>query len=287
MKLPAQFAGADYLDVIATAILLVAILILRWFLARSLRKNERLDPAIRRRWLVQIRNATLMFLLVGLVFIWADQLRPFALSLVAVAVALVLATKEILLCVSGAAIRATTDAFGLGDRVEIGETCGEVVDQRWLTTTLLETGPGRGPRQFTGRRVTIPNSLLLTEPVVNQRFIEGVVFHVMTVPLAIGDDWPRAESVLLKTAREHCGPSLPDVRSRLQAMMRQQGIDSPAADPRVIVEVEAPDRIKLFLRFAAPPRQIGRIEQAVLRDFLTHFRGGTDGPIGAPAKKHE
>ncbi len=43
-------------------------------------------------------NTMVFVLLVGLVVIWAHELQAFGLSLVALAAALVLATKELILC---------------------------------------------------------------------------------------------------------------------------------------------------------------------------------------------
>ena len=40
-------------------------------------------------------------------------------------------------------MRATSRSFKLGDRIEIGDYRGDVIDYNLFTTTILETGPGK------------------------------------------------------------------------------------------------------------------------------------------------
>ena len=96
--------------------------------------------------------------------IWAPQLRTFALSLTAVAIAIVVATKELILCLSGAALRTITRAFSVGDIVEIGSSKGEVLDLNLLAARLNEFEEHDGSIVPTGRTIIIPYSLLFSSP---------------------------------------------------------------------------------------------------------------------------
>ena len=117
---------------------------------------------MRRRWSVTIRNTLILVSIIGLAIIWAPQLQNFAVSLIAIAVALVLATKELLDCLTGSLLRTASKAYAVGDRIEINGTRGNVVDHNFLTTTLLEIGPGQTSHQYTGRAIVIPNNQLLS-----------------------------------------------------------------------------------------------------------------------------
>ncbi len=64
-----------------TLLLIALILLLRAFLVRLVTRNERLVAEGRRRWLLNIRTALLAVFLVGLVVIWAPQLRTFTATL--------------------------------------------------------------------------------------------------------------------------------------------------------------------------------------------------------------
>ncbi|MDP2285435.1 MAG: hypothetical protein Q8L06_14955, partial [Pseudohongiella sp.] len=82
----------------SSVILIVTVLALRALLGRFIRRSVA-STELRRKWMVQSRNGLLLLLMLGLVLIWGEELRTLALSIVAIAVAFVVATKELILCV--------------------------------------------------------------------------------------------------------------------------------------------------------------------------------------------
>jgi len=258
-------------DALKTLILLVGILIVRTLLRRAVAKAPGLSVEDRRRWIISIRNAALLTFIFGLVFIWGHELQTFAVSLVAIAVALVLATKELILCLSGSVVRVGSNAYSLGDRVQIGTHRGIVLDQDWLTTTLLEIGPGSMSHLFTGRRIVFPNSLILTTPLLNETYTREYVYDVMVIPLKAGDDWQSAEQALLEAARAECLPYIGEARQHMKLLEERNLLEAPSVEPRVTLQVPEPGRINLVLRLPMPARGRGRIEQAILRRFLREF----------------
>lgn len=258
-------------DILKSVLLLAIVLIARLVLTRAVLRNQALSVEMRRRWVLTIRNAMALIFITGLVFIWAHELITLAVSLVAIAVAVVLATKELILCLSGAVLRAGTNAYTLGDRIEIGGTRGNVVDQNLLGTTVLEIGPGHSSSQYTGRAVVVPNSLLLTHPVINETYMKEYIVHMITVPLTTQDDWQMAEKMLLEIAQDECVPFLEEASRHMKQLEGKAWIDAPSVQPRVSVHLPEPGRVNLLLRIPAPAHRISRLEQAVLRRFLLAF----------------
>jgi len=259
------------LDALESLVLLAVVLALRSILVRAISRNQSLTHEARRRWATNLRNAVAVTFVIGLVFIWAHELSAFAVSLVAVAVALVLATKELLLCLSGAILRMGANVYSLGDRIEIHGLRGNVLDQNWLTTTVLEIGPGQMSQQYTGRAVVFPNSLLLSHPLINETYMKTYIVHVMTIPLTADDDWRKAELDLLDAARAECGPFLEEARRHMKQVEGENWLDAPSVDPRVTIQLPEPGRINLLLRIPSPAHRTSRVEQAILRRFLSGF----------------
>jgi len=259
-------------DTIESLVLLAVVLALRLAVVRAVLQSERMSLETRRRWVVHLRNVLALVFVFGLVFIWGHQLSTFAVSLVAIAVALVLATKELILCLSGTVLRMGTNAYTLGDRIEVAGTRGNVLDQTLLATTVLEIGPGQTSQQYTGRAVVFPNSLLLSHPIVNETYLKRYVVHVITVPLRIEDDWQTAERLLLEIALAECAPFLDDARRHMQDLEGKAWLDAPSVQPRVNVQIPEPGRVNLLLRIPSPSHRISRLEQAILKRFLSSFK---------------
>ncbi len=255
---------------VLSVLVLAAALALRVVIVRALARS--IDrPELRRRWIVSIRNGVIVLVGAGLAAIWADALRTLAVSLLALAVALVIATKELLQSILASLMKAVINPYSLGDRIEIAGYRGDVIDQSLLTTTIVEVGPGKAFHMRTGRKITFPNALLLTTGVVNESYTEQFVVHSFSIPLKAEEDWQRAEQILLEAAEEQCRDFLEAARESMRRLEETYGLDGLSVDPRVHVQVSDPGRLNLLVRVPAPVGRQGRIEQAIVRRFLTDF----------------
>lgn len=250
-------------NLILSAVLFVTVLSLRTLTIRSLgRFRSRHDPL---RLRARTRWVALALTVLGLVVIWADELHTMALSLVAIAAALVLATKELIMCMSGTLVRASGGSFEIGDRIEVEGVRGDVIDHQLLTTTVLEIGPGH---RATGRTVVLPNSVFLTAKVFNETLTDNFVLHVITVPVAVLADIGKQEAQLLALAHDVCGAYAEDAARSLEATSAHHGLPATSAQPRVFIATNAGDKVNLLLQVPVPARQRGEVEQEILRRLL-------------------
>ena len=137
-----QVDSSVVLDGLISLLLLLFLLIVRALIVRAIATNPTLLTEAKRRCAVSIRNSMVFVLLVGLVVIWAYELQAFVVSLVALAAALVLATKKLHLCWSGAALRVGGKVYSVSDLIPIAGHRGVVLDHDIFATKLLEIGPG-------------------------------------------------------------------------------------------------------------------------------------------------
>ena len=256
----------------STIVLFIAIFVLRWIINRSIADAEKIPGDQRRRIMVSVRNLLLVVLIIGLVTIWGAELRTAALSVFAIAAAIVIATKELIMCFSGSFLRTGSHSFKVGDRIEVGGIRGDVFDTTMLTTTLFEIGPGPNAHQSTGRTIQIPNSVFLTQSVINETATEDYVLHSLVVPVKVTDDLKAAEEALVRAALSECEIFLDRARMHMAQIGKAQGIEALSVEPRVSIHLPDPDRVNLMLRFPTPPRRKGRIEQAILRRYLEDMR---------------
>jgi small-conductance mechanosensitive channel len=255
-------------DVLASLLIVVVLLGLRGAALKALRRSK-LEVDDQLRWRAQIRNATVVIVLLSVTIVWAQELRAVAISVAAIAAALVLATKEFIMCLMGSTLRASGGSFRVGDRIEVAGVRGDVLDIGPLTTAVLEVGPGQSIHQRTGRKITLPNSVFLTQAVTNETMSDDFVLHVLRVPLAVDADWRAARDKLAAIASERCAQYVDDTRRALaQATPAGIGGNLISTEPIVYLELPDPGRVELLLRFPTPARQRGRVAQQILQRFL-------------------
>jgi small-conductance mechanosensitive channel len=263
----AFFDNPTALKVLKSVIFIAVVLAVRTFLTATV---LRLSPQSeqRRRWVVNIRNTSILLIVLGLAALWTEAVESFGTLVLALGVGFVIATKELLMCVTGSFLRTAANTYSIGDRIEIGSYRGDVIDLTLFTTTLLEVGPGRNMHLRTGRTIVVPNSKLLGEIVVNESFMKQFVVHVFHVPVKIDGDWQKAEELLLKAAESECAPFLDEARSYMETLERSHGLHGLPVQPRTMLQMTDPDKAVILVRVPSPVGRQGSVEQAILRRYL-------------------
>lgn len=266
------FVDAAFLRNVAASLIFFFIAMLARSLARRaiLRRND-LRPEIRQRWLANVGNAMFVIVILGMALMWASEIETLAVSLVAIAAAIVLATKEMIMCFLGSFYRASTQAYSVGDRIEINGLKGQVIDSTLLSTKLLESVAAVANKATVGRIIVFPNSLLLTHPVSNETELGDYVLHNVTVNLNRGEDWQRIENALLAAANKEVASYANDLTKHARDIKRGHGIETPTLSPRVRVALDNRESISLFLQLPVPLSERAAVEQRILRAALSEM----------------
>ena len=261
------FENATALKLLKSVVLVAAVLSIRGFLTATV---LRLSPQSeqRRRWVVNVRNTSILLVVLGLAALWAEAVETFGALVLALGVGFVIGTKELLMCVTGSFLRTVANTYSVGDRIEIGSFRGDVIDLNLFTTTLLEVGPGANLHLRTGRTIVVPNSKLLGDVVVNESFMKQYVVHVFHVPVRIDADWHKAEAALLEAAEAECAPFIDEARSYMDSMERSHGLRGLPVQPRTILQLTDPEKATIVVRVPTPVGRQGAIEQAIVRRYL-------------------
>ena len=142
------------------------------------------------------------------------------------------------------------------------------------STSPFEYDPKRGRARglwvtnTRARSVALPNSLFLTQPIINESFTQEYVLHSFTVPLKAQEDWKEAERVLLGAAHNACQPHLEKAKKHLGRFVAQEGLGVRSLDPSIKLSIPDPDRINLVLRIPTPETLKGELEHQILHAYL-------------------
>lgn len=267
-----SFQGLPLRELTGTVLLLGLAAVLRFLAQRAVRRQGVFLNDHRRRLLANIRNGLFFVVVIGLVLIWAPSLRTLALSLTAFAVAIIVATKELILCLSGAFVRAASTPFRVGHWIEVQGVRGEVIDITLLTFTVQELYADGRSHEFTGRTVTFPNSVLLTTLVRNENFYNRFVFHRFVVHMDIEIDPAPVEDAVSDSLQRDMAPHQ-EVARRYNALIEHKaGLDIMGTEPRFRLETGPEGRVRLEAVMFMPTHEAATFERNAVRAALASIR---------------
>jgi len=233
-----------------------------------------------RRRYIWARNAIGAACILTICTIWASKLSGVALSLAAVAGAILIVSKEFLLCGLGYLFITFSRSFAVGDYIETGSLSGQVLDVDVFATTLMETGP---MHQFNGKRVSIPNAAFFTQSVRNHSATGQYILDTLRLVIPFEFDLREVETLAIAAARTVCQGWHAEARAHIHRVENADLIFLPGAEPIAIFEPLDAKQNCLTLRFACPARRRMTAKQEILKTFWSSMRaaGLLSGPGAA------
>jgi small-conductance mechanosensitive channel len=178
---------------------------------RVLERNlpQRFGPADARykvRKFIVFSGYLTLLLFLGLLF--EDRLGRLSFTIGVVGVGVAVALQDVLASIAGAFSIGFSTLYTVGDRVQIGDTRGDVIDIGLLRTTLMETGNWVSKDLYNGRLVRIPNSTVLKGAVFNYSQGFQFIWDEIKVQFTNTSDCQFAREMLLRVAKESIGDYL-------------------------------------------------------------------------------
>lgn len=250
---------------------IVCVLLLRQLTISQIRGDTNFLSDEQRKWISRTKNGTFTIIVLTLFLLWQSEISKFALSLTAIAVAIVVASKEIILCITGSIQRASSRSFRIGDWIEVGTLCGEVIEHNLMATMIQEVDIHHGQYHYTGKTATIPNSMFFTTPVKNLNFMKRYVYHNFSITIRETVNLYPILPIILAKIDEHCEDFI-DVAKRYNYVIeRHAGVDLPGAEPHIhITNTNTGEQLIHFMLFC-PTARASEIEQLIREDFMTIY----------------
>lgn len=261
----------EHPDIYIFLSLITTVAFFYFFIGRVI-TGSRMHHDQRRRFMVNLRMLFIFIIISAVFILWANELYQFVISLAALLAACAIAGKEVFLCYGGSFYKAFARPFSIGDRIQVGDIRGDVVDIGLMSTQLLEVGPKDYTHQLTGRTITIPNSLFLNSSVFNETDSvsegRGFVLHVFKVPIKNDPFWEHKKKLLEESAHEACAKYIDQSIIFFEKMAKKRQVGVPLVRPRINIKFESADLIMLMVRVSIPTEKKGIIEQAILNSYL-------------------
>ncbi len=190
------------IDKILWSIVIIVILsVSRFLIDRAVRRRTD-DPQARYRWRSSVRLIVIVTGVFLLGNVWVEGVEALATFVGLVAAALVFVLKEPISNLAGWFFIVSWHPYRMGDRVQIGNIYGDVVDIRLFQTVLIEICTWVEADQSTGRIVHVPNGRVFLDSVHNYTQGFAYIWNELMVRLTFDSDWQRAKEILTRVAHE-------------------------------------------------------------------------------------
>lgn len=182
--------------------------------------------------------------------------------------------------------------YRIGDRVSFGSVKGYVLDITTMYTELREFGEWMRGDTFTGRIVTVPNSLIFDQPVCNYTKDFPFVWDEVVNLVTYESDIETAKRYMLESAKEVVGTLMEQNYERYRSRLGIRDLDQLLIrSPELRMEL-ADSGVNVFVLYFCPVelrRKIkGDITERIWKKFMAdpsvgiayphmHLVGGLDG----------
>jgi small-conductance mechanosensitive channel len=176
-------------------------------------------------------------ILLFLAILFEDRLGRLSFALGVAGAGVAVALQDVLASIAGAFSIGFSKLYTVGDRVQIGDTRGDVIDIGLLRTTLMETGNWVSKDLYNGRIARIPNSTVLKGSVFNYSQGFRFIWDEIKVVLTGTSDPQLARAMLSRVAKEAIGEYLLEAQSSWQTMSENYQSVNPPLEPTVALVV--------------------------------------------------
>jgi small-conductance mechanosensitive channel len=162
--------------------------------------------------------------------------------------------------------------FRVGDRIQIGEATGDVIDVGYLDTTLWEFGgkyiSGDHP---SGRLIKFPNEKVLNELNYNYSWpLFPYIWNEIKFQVAFNADLEFIASTMQRVAQEELGEEMIKRVETFRDLLARTPVDELEVreHPRVIFRVSENTWLEAIVRYLVAPREAGRVKTRLIKKLL-------------------
>ena len=216
--------------------------------------------------------------------IWFRGFQSISTYLGLLSAGLAIALQDPLVNLAGWAFILWRRPFSAGDRIQIGEHRGDVIDQRIFMFTLMEIGNWVDADQSTGRVIHIPNGKVFRDVLANYSKGFQYIWNEIPVLVTFESNWEKAKEILLNIGIAHGEHLSKSAEERLRKAARKMMIFYSKLTPIVYTKVKE-SGVVLTIRYLCEPRRRRTSEQEIWEDILREFKKNDDIDFAYPTER--
>jgi small-conductance mechanosensitive channel len=216
--------------------------------------------------------------------IWLTEFQSFMTFAGLVSAGIAIALRDTLANIAAWVFIMWRRPFSIGDRVQISELIGDVIDIRMFQFSLLEVKGWVDADQSTGRVLHVPNGMVMTTPLANYGAGFEYIWNEIPVLVTFESDWRKAKEILLAIANERAENLTDKAAARLRETTKKFMIFYQTFTPTVYTSVKD-SGVLLTVRYLCHPRRRRTTSQSIWEDILDQFGEAPDIDFAYPTQR--
>jgi small-conductance mechanosensitive channel len=263
-----QFPSISY-QIAATIIVILGLWLLRLIAVRIINRRVS-DEKLQYKWR---KNLTYLSGFLGVFIIgsiWSEGFKSLSTFLGLLSAGLAIALKDPVSDFAGWIFILWRKPFEVGDRIQLGDVKGDVIDVRLFKFTVLEIGNWVHADQSTGRVVHVSNHKIFTDSLANYTSDFEFIWNEIQVLITFESDWKTAKVILQEIADKHLKDFVEEAERQVKRATKSYLIHYRYLTPIVYTDVKD-SGVNLTIRHLTNPRTRRKIGQAIWEDILDRF----------------
>ncbi|MFD1315639.1 mechanosensitive ion channel family protein [Namhaeicola litoreus] len=223
-------------DLIRFILWSVFILFLGWF-ARKMIQRTTTDQILlyRSRKITRYLSYFLIFLLA--IFTFVGEIKYFTIAIGIMSAGVALALQEVILSFAGWIAILTSNIYKTGDRIEINQIKGDVIDIGMTRTTLMEIGVWVSSDNYSGRIVQVSNAFVFKGTVHNYSTDFPFVWDEINLPVQYDSDLVLVDKIIRQTAQENLMDYTEIAKEEWKHLVKNYLIENANVEPTLTLKL--------------------------------------------------
>jgi len=231
------------------------------------------EPKSRYNWRRSVSFTIGIITVILIASVWIKAIGQFGAFLGLFTAGLAIALKDPLANIAGWIFILFRNPFAIGDRIQIGEHAGDVIDIRLFQFSILEIGNWVAADQSTGRIIHIPNGQVFIKTQANYSAGFKFIWDEIKVLVTFESNWEKGKDVLQEIINTHAEPASESAEKKIREASKKYMIFYQYLTPIVYTNIEE-SGVMLTMRYICDPLQRRTSEhqiwEAVLKAFALH-----------------
>ena len=257
------------LFVLAGAYLFVSVIALELFLRHITDSKTRysLNKAI-----------TIFTAFIGIVFIiriWIPDTQSLIVALGIVGAGLAIGLQDVVRNFVGGIVILTSNLYEVGDRIDLADERGDVMDIGLLNTTVMELRGWVDGDQPTGRITSIPNGKVITGPVHNYTKDHSFLWDEIMIPITYDSNWKKAKEIILEIVRRETSGIVTEAETEIDRIGEKYYLPKNVVEPALYI-TPTDNWIAFYIRYVTHVKNRRDFRTSLFESILAKIQESPD-----------